>query len=335
MDERNGTARRRGSSRRAVLAGGLAAGLALPLAGCQEPGRQDALRIMVPTPPGGGFDHTARTLASVIEEIGAVPDVTVFNLAGSTGTAALARLVYEHGAADLLLQMGLGLVANTHVDTAADSVTEATPVARLIEEPEALMVPADSEYATIDDLVAAWQADPGAMRIGGGSTPAGPDHLVTMLLAEELGIDPAAVVYRSYDGGGPMQAALMGHALDFAAAGPSEQRAAIDSGQLRVLAVTAAEADPGLDAPTLREAGIELEFMNWRGLLAPPGLDEDDLTWLLALVERVHASPEWEERLARNRWTDAYLAGEDFAVFLAEEDERTGRTLERIGLADG
>jgi putative tricarboxylic transport membrane protein len=331
VDEHRTAAGRHGPNRRAVLA----AGLALALAGCQEPGRQDALRIMVPTPPGGGFDHTARTLASVIEETGAVSDITVFNLAGSTGTAALARLLYERGSADLLLQMGLGLVANTRVDTAADSVTEATPLARLIEEPEALLVPADSEYATIDDLVRAWRADPGAMRIGGGSTPAGPDHLVTMLLAEELGIDPPDVVYRSYDGGGPMQAALMGHSLDFAAAGPSEQRAAIDSGQLRVLAVTGAEADPGLDAPTLLEAGIDLVFMNWRGLLAPPDLAGDDLAWLLDLVARVHASPEWGERLRRNRWTDAYLAGEDFAVFLAEEDERTGRTLERIGLAHG
>lgn len=331
MDEHDRAAGTHAMSRRAVLA----AGLVLALAGCREPGRQDAMRIMVPTPPGGGFDHTARTLAAVIEETGAVPDVTVFNLAGSTGTAALARLVYERGSADLLLQMGLGLVANTHVDSAADSVTEATALARLIEEPEALMVPADSEYGTIDDVVRAWRASPGTVRIGGGSTPAGPDHLVTMLLAEELGIDPADVVYRSYDGGGPMQAALMGGAVDFAAAGPSEQRAAIDSGQLRVLALTGPEPDPGIDAPTLRQAGIDLEFMNWRGLLAPPGLADDDLAWLLSLVERVHASPEWEERLARNRWTDAYLAGGDFAEFLAAEDERTGRTLERIGLAGG
>ncbi|MGW5880307.1 Bug family tripartite tricarboxylate transporter substrate binding protein [Nocardiopsis terrae] len=329
MDGHSGAAARQGPSRRAVLA----AGLALALAGCEAPGRREALRIMVPTPPGGGFDHTARTLASVVEEIDAVSDIAVFNLAGSTGTAALARLVYERGSAGLLLQMGLGLVANTHVDSAADSVTQATPVARLIEEPEALLVPADSEYASIDDLVRAWRADPGAVRVGGGSTPAGPDHLVTMLLAEELGIDPAEVVYHSYDGGGPMQAALMRHTVEFAAAGPSEQRAAIDSGQLRVLALTAAEPDPGIDAPTLLEAGIDLEFMNWRGLLAPPGLSGEDLAWLLELVERVHASAEWGGRLTRNRWTDAYLAGDGFAAFLAEEDERTGRTLGRIGLA--
>ncbi|WP_159942421.1 MULTISPECIES: tripartite tricarboxylate transporter substrate binding protein [unclassified Nocardiopsis] len=329
MDGYGTAARTGGPSRRAVLA----CGLALALAGCQGREGRDALRIMVPTPPGGGFDHTARTVAAVIEEIGAVPDVTVFNLPGSTGTAALARLVYERGAADLLLQMGLGLVANTHVGSASGPVTDATALARLFEEPEALLVPADSEWRSVDDLVDAWRRDPGAMRIAGGSTPAGPDHLVTMLLAEELGIGVADVNYRSYDGGGPVQAALLDDQVDFAAAGPSEQRSAIDSGQLRVLAVTGPERDPGIDAPTLVEAGIGLEFMNWRGLVAPPGLAGEDLAWLLDLVERVHASPEWAERLARNRWRDAYLAGEEFGAFLAEEDERTGRTLERLGLS--
>ncbi|WP_116247787.1 tripartite tricarboxylate transporter substrate binding protein [Nocardiopsis sp. FIRDI 009] len=327
----------RGTNRRAVLAAGFVLPLAacLPLTGRLAERGPAELRIMVPTPPGGGFDHTARTVEAVLEDTGAVRDVTVFNLPGVSGTAALARLVYERGTPGLVLQMGLGVLANSHIESASHSATEATPLARLIEEPEALLVPSDSPLETIDDLVDAWRADPSGMAVGGGSTPAGPDHMVTMLLAEELGIDPRAVDYRAYDGGGPVQAALLNHEVDFAAAGPSEQRAAIDSGQLRVLAVTGAEPDPGTGAPTLERAGIGLRFLNWRGLLAPPGLSGPDREELLAMVADLHGSGEWRAELERNRWTDAYLAGEEFAVFLAEEEERVAAALNRLGLTGG
>ncbi|OLT29190.1 C4-dicarboxylate ABC transporter substrate-binding protein [Nocardiopsis sp. CNR-923] len=326
----------RGTSRRAVLAAGLMLSLgAFPtLSGCAAGRGPGQLRIMVPTPPGGGFDQTARTVKAALEESGTVPDVTVFNLPGISGTAALARLVYEAGTPDLVLQMGLGVLANSHIDSASHSVSQTTPLARLIEEPEALLVPPDSPLETIDDFVTAWRDDPSGMVIGGGSTPAGPDHMVTMLLAEELGIDPAVVDYRAYDGGGQVQAALLGHEVDVAAAGPSEQRAAIESGQLRVLAVTSAEPDPETDAPTLTEAGIALRFLNWRGLLAPPGLSESDHEELLWTVEELHASDEWRVELARNGWTDAYLEGEGFAVFLAEEEERVGTALNRLGVTE-
>lgn len=318
-----------GMSRRALLA----AGLLLPLAGCAPPRRLDSLRIMVPTPPGGGFDHTARTVAAVLEESGASTDTVVFNLPGASGTAGLSRLLHERGTPDLILQMGLGVVANTHAASVAQSVTDAEPLARLIQEPEAILVPPDSPFRSVDDLLEAWRRAPEEITVGGGSTPAGPDHMVTMLLAEELGIDPLAVDYRSFDGGGPMQAALIGREVDFAAAGPSEQRAAVEGGQLRPLAVTGAGPVPGIDAPTLIEAGVDLHFLNWRGLLAPPGLAEDDLARLRALVSDMHGSAEWRARLERNQWADAYMDGADFAVFLAQEDTRIGSDLKRLGLA--
>lgn len=317
-----------GMGRRAVLA----AGLVLPLVGCLPARRLRSLRIMVPTPPGGGFDHTARTIATVLEESGSVTDATVFNLPGASGTAGLARLLYEHGTPDLLLQMGLGVVANTHAASASQSVTEAEPLARLLQEPEVLLVPPDSPFRSVEDLLEVWREVPEDITVGGGSTPAGPDHMVTMLLAEELGIDPLAVDYRSFDGGGPMQAALISREVDFAAAGPSEQRSAIDAGQLRALAVTSSVPDADTDAPTLVQAGVDLCFMNWRGLLAPPGLGADDLARLRALVSAMHGSAQWRSRLERNRWADAFMDGEDFADFLAREDARIGTDLKRLGL---
>jgi putative tricarboxylic transport membrane protein len=100
-----------------------------------------------------------------------------------------------------------------------------------------------------------------------------------------------------------------------------------------VLAVTSEERLPDLVAPTAREAGVDVVFTNWRGIVAPPGLTEDQVADLRAIVDRMHESAEWREALTRNGWTDAYLTGEAFTAFVREESERVGRVLTDLGLA--
>jgi len=100
-----------------------------------------------------------------------------------------------------------------------------------------------------------------------------------------------------------------------------------------VLAVTGAERVAGLDAPTLKESGVDLEFTNWRGLVAPPGLTDADRESLAGLVAKMNDSPRWKDALAKNKFVDAYLAGAEFAAFLKAENERVGQVLHELGLA--
>ncbi|WP_232524305.1 Bug family tripartite tricarboxylate transporter substrate binding protein [Nocardiopsis gilva] len=311
----------------------LALVLAAAVVGCAPAPAVPELRIMVPNPPGGGYDTTARTVAAALEETGLAGETGVFNVPGSAGTTGLHRLLYEEGNEQLLLQMGMGLVARTHINDETP-VTAATPLARLVEEPMVILVPPDSPYRTFDDLAEDWR-DPGVrLTLGGGSSPGGPDHLPLMLLAEEIGVDPGKVDYAWHDGGGETLAALLQHDVDAAAAGAGEYRQAIAAGQLRVLAVSGPERTGGIDAPTLRELGFDLVFMNWRGLLAPPGISERERDALIAVLDDLHATPEWRSALNEAHWTDAYLTGDDFGAFLAAEDRDVGDVLGRLGLAD-
>ena len=169
------------------------------------------------------------------------------------------------------------------------------------------------------------------MPVAGGSSAGGPDHLAAHLLAQALGVDPRAVDYRTFDGGGDLLAALLGGRAAFAVSSSGEFQEQIQAGQLRVLAVTSARRVPGVDAPTLREGGIDLEFANWRGLVAPPGISADDRQALTALVDALHRSPEWHAALSRTAVTDAYLSGDAFGAFLAAENKRVGELLQRLG----
>jgi putative tricarboxylic transport membrane protein len=291
------------------------------------------LRVMVPNSPGSGYDQTARAATKAMEDGDLAKTVEVFNVAGAGGTVGLQRLVNEKGNADLLMQMGLGVVGAEFTNKSEATLAETTPIAGLIEEAEVIVVPKDSPYDDLAALTEAWKADPGKLPVGGASNPGGPDHLTPMLLAEEVGVDPKTVNYVPYDGGGELLAGILGKKLAFAATGISEVAEQAKAGDLTILAVTSDEPVEGVDAPTLKEEGIDLTFTNWRGIVAAPGISEADRTKLIDLVTEMHESPEWQEALETNGWTDAFLAGDDFEEFLTTESERVQGVLSGLGLA--
>lgn len=291
------------------------------------------LQVMVPNTPGGGYDVTARTAARVMDEAKLTESTEVFNLAGAGGTVGLARTVNEKGNADLMMLMGLGVVGASYTNEVDATLANTTPIARLIEEAGAVFVPRNSPYQTITDLVTAWKADPAHFPVGGGSSPGGPDHLLPMQLADAVGIDPKQVNFVSYDGGGELLPALLGGQISFATSGYTEFIDQLGSGDVRALATTGAQRVPVVDAPTLTESGIDLEFTNWRGLVAPPGLSAEQTQRLVGLVERMHDTDQWAQAIKDNGWTDALLTGEDFATFLKQQDERVRTTLTDLGLA--
>jgi putative tricarboxylic transport membrane protein len=183
--------------------------------------------------------------------------------------------------------------------------------------------------------VEAWQDDPGAVVLGGGSSPGGPDHLFPMQLASAVDVDPRDLTYVPYDGGGPLTSALLGKKIDVGFSGVGEFEGQLASGELRLLAVSGEERleGEGIDqAPTLTEAGIDLVFTNWRGVFAPPGISEERRDELIAMLEEMHGTPEWRQALEDNGWIDEFKTGDDFTTFLQEQDERVATTLEELDL---
>lgn len=324
----------------------VAAGLALAATGCgvtssgtdsseapADSGPVEGLRILVPNTPGGGYDTTARVAAKVMEETDIAANPEVFNLAGAGGTVGLARIVNESGNGDLAMLMGLGVVGASYTNDTDAKLTDTTPIAKLIEEPGAIMVSKDSEFKTIDDLVEAWKKDPGSISVGGGSSPGGPDHLLPMQLAQTVGIDPTKVNFVSYDGGGDLLPAILGNKVDVAASGAGEYMQQIEKGEIRVLATSGEERLENVDAPTFIESGIDLNFTNWRGVVAPPEISDADKEKWINVLTTMHESDAWKQALETNGWTDAFITGDEFSSFLTEQDQRVADVLKALGLA--
>ena len=112
--------------------------------------------MMIPNSAGGGYDLTGRAAAKTLEDNELTGRFEITNVLGASGTVAMQRLLNEEGADDLVMLMGLGVVGAVYTNKSEATPTKMTPIARLVEEQEAIVVPADSPFKTIDDLVEAW-----------------------------------------------------------------------------------------------------------------------------------------------------------------------------------
>lgn len=330
------------------LATPVAARVASQAASCPVDGFADqAIEIMAPAAPGGGWDTTAREMQRVLQEEGIAPTVEVYNVEGAGGTIGLAQLFNdERGNDHQLMMMGLVMVGAIATNASPVTLDDTTPIARLTAEFEVIVVPANSEYQTFDDLLAAFQADPTAISWGGGSA-GGTDHILVGLIAQAAGVDPTQVNYVPFSGGGEALAAILGGQVTAGVSGIGEWLDQIQSGELRALAVSGsaaggagtpaaggAAATPVMAAvaPTLRELGIDIELANWRGVVAPSDLSDEGRQCLVALVEQMRGSAGWQETLARYGWQDYFLAGDEYGTFLAEERDRVTGILTELGL---
>ncbi|MFG2193713.1 Bug family tripartite tricarboxylate transporter substrate binding protein [Streptomyces sp. NPDC048639] len=290
------------------------------------------LRMIVGNSPGSGFDITARTAGKALTAAEAARGVEVVNISGAGGTIGLSRLVNSRGSSETLMMMGLGVVGAVFTNKSRVGLQDTTPLARLIEDPSAIVVPKDSELRSLDDFLDAWRSDPDGLSVGGGSSPGGPDHLLPMQVAEAAGIDPTKTRYIGYDGGGELLTALLGNKIDVAATGIGEMVDQITTGDVRILATTGRTTVEGVHAPTLAQEGIEVSAVNWRGVVAAPGISPSRRDRLVDALRTMRDSGEWKDGVRRNGWTDAFQEGERFKDFLADQNTRVAKTLRRLGL---
>jgi len=299
-------------------------------AAAQEP--LPSLKILIPANPGGGWDQTGRALEQALRAEKLVSGaIRLSNRGGAGGTIGLAEFAKTRGEANSLMVMGLVMVGAILTNKSPVTLDATTPIARLTSEYEVVAVPAASKFKTLKDLTDALKADPGAVAITGGSR-GGTDHILAALIAEAVGVSGAKVNYVAYAGGGEAVAALLGAQVAAGISGYGEFQQHIESGKLRALALSSPTRLPGINVPTLKEQGINVEFGNWRGVVAPEGIAAGDRKALLDTVDRLARSSAWKEALKKHGWEDAYLAGDGFAAFLKTENDRVGKVLKGVGL---
>lgn len=291
----------------------------------------DTLRIMVPSAPGGGWDGTGRAIQNALQsdDIAAV-GIDVFNVPGAGGTVGLAQLVNERPDGRTVMMTGLTMVGAAVANEAPVQVNEAVPIARVMGEYLAIVVAESSPLQTMEDLLEAFTSSPGSFSWGGGGG-GGQDHTLIGLLAREAGVPFSSLNYVAFNGG-ESRAAIMGNHVSAGATAYSEAKADADSGLVRILAVSSPERIPGTDYPTLIETGLDVQLINWRGLMGVPGMPEEAREAWIEMIGRLQDSPTWQETVRTQGWTEAFLFGDEFESFIEEENARITDLFHELGL---
>ncbi|WP_343639634.1 tripartite tricarboxylate transporter substrate binding protein [Roseateles sp.] len=278
-----------------------------------------ALKILVPANPGGGWDMTGRALGKALQDAGAAGAVTFENKGGAAGAIGLAQFVNAaKGDPNAMMVMGAVMLGGLITSKQPVSLTQATPIARLTSEYNVFVLPANSPYKTMKDVVEALKKDPGSVKWGGGSRGA-TEHIAAAMLAHEVGVDATKVNYVAFRGGGEAVAAILGGNVTIGGSGYSEFQPYIESGKMRPIAITAPQRLKGLDIPTMKELGYNVEIGNWRGVYGAPGITPQQRQVLIDAIVKATKSKAWAEALDKNGWTPAVLTGKDFEDFVDRE----------------
>ncbi len=306
----------------------LAAAGALPLAARAA----SRFTMMIPANPGGGWDTTGRALGRALVAAKAAEGISYDNKGGAAGALGLAQFIAgSQGDPNALMVMGAVMIGGILSGKPPVDLRKATPLARLTSEYNVFVVPARSPFRTMADVVAQLKKDPGSVKWGGGSRGA-TEHVAAAMIARAVGVDPARINYVAFRGGGEAAVAVLSGNVTVGGSGYSEFAQGIHSGRMRAIAVTAPARLPGVDVPTLKEQGIDVELGNWRGVYGAPGISAAQRRTLIDDLLRAIGTKSWAEAMVQNGWTPALLVGDDFSRFVEREFATLRVTMTKAGM---
>jgi putative tricarboxylic transport membrane protein len=293
------------------------------------------VELLVPAKPGGGWDQTARGLQQVVQEAKLTDQsVEVINREGGGGATGLAELTTsKKGNPNTLMIGGLVMIGALQQADSPLKITDATTIATLTSEALAVVVRSDSPFQNVQDVTNAYRADPKSVTFGGGSA-GGADHILVGLMLKAANLKPADMNYVGYSGGGEAIAGILSGDVKVGVSGVSEFEGQIESGAMRLLAISSTDKVDvaGKPAPTLTDSGLDVDYVNWRAIFAPPGISDAQVDGITAFIDRVHGTEQWKALLEQRGWTDDYRTGDDAAKFVADQQDTTATTMTDLGL---
>jgi len=277
------------------------------------------LKMMIPANPGGGWDTTGRALGKALLDGKLADTVTYDNKGGAAGALGLAQFVAgSKGDPNAIMVMGAVMLGGLITGKPPVSLSSATPLVRLTSEYNVFVLPANSPFKTMKEVIEQFKKDPGSVKWGGGSRGS-TEHIAAAMIARQVGVDATKVNYVAFRGGGEATAAILGGNVTIGGGGYSEMAEYINAGKMKALAVTSGTRLKGINVPTLKEQGIDVEIGNWRGVYGAPGITPEQSKVLIDLLVKATKTKSWAESLEKNNWTPALLTGAEFAKFVDDD----------------
>ena len=299
----------------------------------------DKLHFVIGGGAGGGWDGTARGTGEALTKAGMLKSASFENMSGGGGGKALAYMINNKPAGTILVQSTPLVLRSitrhegyvTGGGSGVLSYKDVVPIAGVIGDYGAIVVAKNSPFKNFKDIVDAYKKDPKSVKMAGGSVRGSMDHLIGALAFQTAGANPNDVIYVPYDAGGKALAGLLSGETQMLSTGLGEVMGARD--QVRIIGITApSRVSDAPDAPTLKEQGYDVQFVNWRGFFGPPGMSNADKSKIAKMLGDVQKTPEWEAVRARNAWVNIYNPDDKFVSFLEKQTKEMTDLMKKLGV---
>lgn len=291
----------------------------------------DTVKILVSSEAGSPVDTMARAVAEALEETGFEPSVVIETRTGGSGAVALSALVGAPADGSTLYAMTRSqavLFAGGQIDAFEPDALEY--LTRLQDDPYIWAVQADSEFQTLDDLIAYAEDNPGALTVGGFGAGSA-HHLAALRIAQEAGIE---INWVPFDGGSEAVTALLGGFIEVANTNPGQVLEQVRAGEIRVLGVASEEPVEGLpDTPTFQDAGVDYVGSHWRGIVAKAGMPEECAKSLEAALAEAYESESFQDLLVQQNVNAGWMDSEEFGPYVLEDIQTSEGLLAEAGIS--
>lgn len=284
---------------------------------------------VVPANPGG-YSQTSTAISESLKKEGLLSTYSSTFKPGAGGTVGLGFFQEIKAKPESVLITGLAMAGGIPSNKSPLKLEASTPIAKVMREYQALVVPANSKYKTLAQFMADWKANP-KLPISGGSLGS-TDHQFIGLLAQAGGVSPKAMNFVVHSGGPEVIASVLSGATVAGTSGSAEFQAQVAAGKLRVLGVSSAKRLTGFNAKTLKQQGVDLVYGNWRGVMATADLSEADRLNMVKVLDAMRGTATWQDYLKQYNWDDEWAAGKSFGAFLKTELPLVAGVIKELGL---
>lgn len=298
-----------------------------------------SITFVAPSGAGGAFDTALRVITKTLSDNKIVDQqMLVEAKPGGGGSVFLTEYVVKDGKNDykLFLTSPTMLINNLKKEGHCPyTYTHVTPLAQFFVDFSTIAVPANSKYKDLKSLLDDVKADPTKLSWAGGSGPGAVWHLAVLLPASKYGIPPKRIKYISYDGNAEALTSVLGGNADVLSAASAAVAQYVEAGRIRVLAVNSPERLGGAfkHVPTLKELGIQADFVIWRGVFGPPQMSPEAKAYWLSAFEKLSKLDAWQKELDKRGWDADFKSGEAFKKNLDEQHKDIGDVLKALEMA--
>lgn len=298
-----------------------------PLAGYPEA----PVTAVVPWKVGGGADLIFRAVAAGFDKYSDGQTLLISNLEGGSSVQGVSEYMTYDPDGYTVITWGTAQTIKTHMQQTSYSVLDLQPICSFVADSPYILVRADSEFQTVNDIVAYAKANPGKLTIGNSGSGGG-NHLAALQFCMAAGIEANHI---AYEGGAASAQATLGGEINCSMNMPAEGLSSVEAGELKMLCILSTDRSAFFpDVPTAMECGIDVVNEQTRGILihkdAPVGVAEK-LESIFALVAN---DAEFQQRVKDLNMNFKYLDSEAYGAILAEEDAMYADIIKANGLGD-